>query len=483
MIMPNDIAKNQTQQTVLNGVSNDLSAKFNGHVQQLTNGPQNVPPNKSPSPADTAQKSLFGGLFGAAMSNNTVKVKALLAQGANVNERNWMTETVLMSVALNGSYINVKTMRLLLEGGADLTATDLYGQTALDIAKKVLNSPAGSIDPKKRRISAIVTLLEKAAAQPGRKFNKAKKLNPTENLIHAIGLGGFASVVKPLLKQGADPNVTNSKGVSALSFVGYYSQLPMANVFECAEIARALVAAGANTSPTAPGNNKDAAKALELIALYPSHEEQQKAIAEAAKTEGKPLTVLIPGNGTELPTSRQHMFYAVQSKRIYDAARELANAGVNAATLIWGYKELFPVNVTKGDYDKTFKDKTFTNQVGWQEQFSPALDYIKNVGPAQQNFVIVGDGALVDEDVKAVTAQARDTLKANSAATIDFVIVGNRVNSLEQLAKSLAEFGTRVNWRILADDQSVAATLKEIAVKRGALVASAPARKPTGPKP
>jgi ankyrin repeat protein len=67
-------------------------------------------------------------LMRAALDGNTEKVKELIQQGADINQRDDIGRTALMFAVINSHY---ETMRVLLECGADVNAESNKGGTAL----------------------------------------------------------------------------------------------------------------------------------------------------------------------------------------------------------------------------------------------------------------------------------------------------------------------------------------------------------------
>jgi ankyrin repeat protein len=90
-------------------------------------------------------------LMRAASSANASGVVELLATGAKVNDVDVRRMTALM-LAVANDRPNLEAIRALIAAGADLTIKDVYGDTALDWARKFGPGPA-------------VTLLEKAGAK------------------------------------------------------------------------------------------------------------------------------------------------------------------------------------------------------------------------------------------------------------------------------------------------------------------------------
>ncbi|HEY8187759.1 MAG TPA: ankyrin repeat domain-containing protein [Pyrinomonadaceae bacterium] len=67
-------------------------------------------------------------LMRAALDGNTEKVKELIHQGADINQRDDNGRTALMFAVINTHY---ETMKVLLEYGADVNAKSNKGGTAL----------------------------------------------------------------------------------------------------------------------------------------------------------------------------------------------------------------------------------------------------------------------------------------------------------------------------------------------------------------
>ena len=67
-------------------------------------------------------------LMRAALDGNTERVKELVHQGANINQRDENGRTALMFAVINRHY---ETMKMLLEYGADVNAKSNKGGTAL----------------------------------------------------------------------------------------------------------------------------------------------------------------------------------------------------------------------------------------------------------------------------------------------------------------------------------------------------------------
>jgi ankyrin repeat protein len=91
----------------------------------------------------------------AAQNGHVAAMKRLLEKGADVNAKNSLTDqTPLMAAVYNTGPESVQT---LVDAKADLNAVDYSGRSALDMA----------VDLK--RPEAVIELLRKAGAQPGKK--------------------------------------------------------------------------------------------------------------------------------------------------------------------------------------------------------------------------------------------------------------------------------------------------------------------------
>jgi hypothetical protein len=89
------------------------------------------------------------GLLLAAASGDTLKVQALMDQGAALNERDDQGRTALMLAVIDGRR---EAVRLLLDRGADPNVADHSGRTPLQMARQA-------------NLQEIVTLLERSGAR------------------------------------------------------------------------------------------------------------------------------------------------------------------------------------------------------------------------------------------------------------------------------------------------------------------------------
>lgn len=72
-------------------------------------------------------------LVSAIFTNDSFKVKSLLVQGADVNDRSLFNLSPLQRAVL---YDKPEALKVLLEFGADINVKDSQGLTALELAKK-----------------------------------------------------------------------------------------------------------------------------------------------------------------------------------------------------------------------------------------------------------------------------------------------------------------------------------------------------------
>lgn len=133
----------------------------------------------------------------------TKTVKLLLDNGAYIETRDADRNT---PVLLAASFGQTDIFLFLLKRGADIRATDKYGNSALigaacECAEASMNST----------YDIVKVLLEKGAEV------NAQNHEGTTALMNAAAGGGSAGIVKLLLDHGADANVRNERGETALA--------------------------------------------------------------------------------------------------------------------------------------------------------------------------------------------------------------------------------------------------------------------------
>ena len=84
-------------------------------------------------PQQYRAEELYLALLWASSHNHTSTMRALITAGADVNAAFYRGHRILSAAAKEGS---VDAVRMLLETGADATAEDPWGKTALDYAKR-----------------------------------------------------------------------------------------------------------------------------------------------------------------------------------------------------------------------------------------------------------------------------------------------------------------------------------------------------------
>lgn len=138
-------------------------------------------------------------LIDALMRNDLAKAKGLIEQGADVNTRDQNGWTPLMYAA---SYARPapEMLQALLAKGADVNARDNSGDTTLIIS--IVRHNTGLMD-------IVRVLLEKGAD-----VNAGNKQGRTALMVAAAGHKGEA--VRALLAKGADTNAKDSDGSTAL---------------------------------------------------------------------------------------------------------------------------------------------------------------------------------------------------------------------------------------------------------------------------
>ncbi len=214
-------------------------------------------------------------ILAAAETGNLDKIKSLLAQGSDVNARDWNGRTVLMYAAKNSQ---LDAINLLIENGADVNAKDEKGYTALMIAvmdggeevvKHLINRGADvharlSDYPYKTALkiaeengyTEVANIIQEtiqpsilSAAETGNLDKiksllaqaadvNAKDINGNTALAFAAA-NGHASAIDLVIKEGADVNAKNNDGMTALMHAAGNGQL---------EAIRVLIKEGADVN-------------------------------------------------------------------------------------------------------------------------------------------------------------------------------------------------------------------------------------------
>jgi len=182
-------------------------------------------------------------LLGAAWNGDESEVATLLSKGESPDARGEGGRTALMNAAgapgrgvsigssgqIQGTqvpgHVDLPTIRILLDHGADRNLLDDWGQTALFFA-----AHSGSAE-------AVSTLLAAGAAP-----NAGKQTSP----LLAAASEDHLDVVKQLLAAGADPKITDVNGQTPLMSAAYGGNVA---------ILRELLHAGAPLDATDKGGN------------------------------------------------------------------------------------------------------------------------------------------------------------------------------------------------------------------------------------
>jgi ankyrin repeat protein len=160
--------------------------------------------------------------------NDIIKVKALLAAGADVNARDKLGETPLHVAAVRGYQ---ETSSLLIAKGADVNAKDERGLTPLHAAawrghtETVALLIANGADINARNEDGVTPLHVSALAGHTETIalliTKGVDVNARNadglTSLHAAALAGHTETVELLITKGADVNAKNEDGLTPLN--------------------------------------------------------------------------------------------------------------------------------------------------------------------------------------------------------------------------------------------------------------------------
>jgi len=141
------------------------------------------------------------------------KVRVLLARGANVNARSETGRTPLLVAASYPGTVGV--LRLLLDRGADIRASDASGASALALAVRSADVEVvqllvdrgldpGTLTPVARRVALARNDL------PTTEYLISKGLSPTPDFLTAASTWQPTPLVARLIQPGVDVNATNA---------------------------------------------------------------------------------------------------------------------------------------------------------------------------------------------------------------------------------------------------------------------------------
>ncbi|QMV44508.1 ankyrin repeat domain-containing protein [Cohnella cholangitidis] len=157
-------------------------------------------------------KSLDGKLIDAVVYDEEEKVKQLLEEGANPDARDEYGQTALM---LSGSYNRPGIMKLLLNSDADPTLGNEDGGNALLYALSDSLNLNGEINKTEADAIAMAEMLLQAGSDPDSRYVSGLLKGQTA-LMEASR--SFPQSAQLLLTSGADPNVKNQDGDTALKY-------------------------------------------------------------------------------------------------------------------------------------------------------------------------------------------------------------------------------------------------------------------------
>jgi hypothetical protein len=186
----------------------------------------------------------------------------------------------------------------------------------------------------------------------------------------------------------------------------------------------------------------------------------RELLEREAAAKKPPLTVLIDGSGSMTSTYQSGAKSPLQTS--LDAVLGLSKAGTKVSTLLWGDRDLRPVEVTKDAFEKVSKGLLCGTE------FMPVVDYMKKTTTDKsQNFVVVSDGDMFDAN--GMLLKMLQLLSSSPKTTLDFVVISKQKGTLmEKFAQVLSkEFPNQVRLASTSGGADVAALLHNIAARTG----------------
>ncbi|WP_428047156.1 ankyrin repeat domain-containing protein [Candidatus Proelusimicrobium excrementi] len=169
-------------------------------------------------------------VFDAASSDNAESLRLLLGKGSNVDVRDWIEGTPLMTAAESG---NLENVILLIEAGADVNSSNKFGNTALSLAamknheavvRKLVGAGAKINTSNDNGLSPLVDSVRNGFGdialfliQSGADVNIASRY-PYRPALTEAAINGDEKLTEALIKAGADVNKEDYHGKTALQF-------------------------------------------------------------------------------------------------------------------------------------------------------------------------------------------------------------------------------------------------------------------------